>query len=187
MDGEGVRIRVVLMGDNRVGKTAILNRLLKNAHQASYKPTVEDLYSQDFQIGEHTLRVDLLDTAGDDQFPVMRRLSISSGHAFLLVYSVTCPASLQLVHTRLHEIRQQRNDFKDVPIVIAGNKTDLADESRQIYIEDVKDWIDQEFKYNKIIVVECSALNGYNVVNLFKSFLSLSKIDLEMMQQGEER
>lgn len=44
--------------------------------QASYKPTVEDLYSQDFQIGEHTLRVDLLDTAGDDQFPVMRRLSI---------------------------------------------------------------------------------------------------------------
>ena len=47
--------------------------------QPKYKPTVEDLYSQDFQIGDSTLKVDFLDTAGDDQFPVMRRLSISSG------------------------------------------------------------------------------------------------------------
>ena len=125
---------------------------------------MEDLYSQDFQIGDSTLKVDFLDTAGDDQFPVMRRLSISSGpnfstsihlllildgksgitidlsrlnilkenfltlsiqikqhskldcslsgHAFLLVYSITCPDSLKMIHTRLEEIKSQRSDFK---------------------------------------------------------------------------
>ena len=140
----------------------------KFSFQPKYKPTVEDLYSQDFQIGDSTLKVDFLDTAGDDQFPVMRRLSISSGsnlatfidllliqngkevnkswitidltrlkilkenfltlsiqikqqskldsslsgHAFLLVYSITCPDSLKMIHTRLEEIKSQRSDFK---------------------------------------------------------------------------
>ena len=96
----------------------------------------------------------------------MRRLSISSGNAFLLVYSITCPSSMQTVHNRLEEIKQQRKDFKvgrrrkvilfllivnakDVPIVIAGNKVDLADEGREIFVEDVKDWVDQQYKQNR--------------------------------------
>ena len=96
----------------------------------------------------------------------MRRLSISSGNAFLLVYSITCPSSMQTVHNRLEEIKQQRKDFKvgsetnnllffltvnakDVPIVIAGNKVDLADEGREIFVEDVKDWVDQQYRQNR--------------------------------------
>jgi len=185
MDGESERIRVVVMGDNKVGKTAILQRFLHNTFKPQYKPTVEDLYSKDFQIGESTLKVDFLDTAGDDQFPVMRRLSISSGNAFLLVYSITCPSSLQIVHTRLEEIKSQRNDFKDVPIVIVGNKTDLADASREIFLEDVRDWLDQDFKHSRIEVLECSAYDSYNIVSLFKSFLALSKIDFLLV--GNER
>ena len=30
--------------------------------------------------------------------------------------------------------------FQELPIVIAGNKVDLADEGREIFIEDVIDW-----------------------------------------------
>jgi len=185
MDKEGERIRVVVMGDNMVGKTAILQRFLRNSFKSSYQPTVEDLYSKDFQMGDSTLNVDFLDTAGDDQFPVMRRLSISSGHAFLLVYSIICPSSMVLVQTRLEEIKQQRKDFKDVPILIAGNKVDLADVGREIFIEDVKDWVDQEYRQNRITVLECSALNTYNIAELFKSFLVLSRVNFAMMGNQE--
>ena len=38
---------------------------------------------------------------------------------------------------------------QDVPIILAGNKTDLADLQREIYVEDVRDWLDQDFKQNK--------------------------------------
>ena len=68
------------------------------------------------------LKVDFLDTSGDDevlsinyptkifdktiflQFPAMRKLSIKSGHGFLLVYSVTSALSLEVVKLRLQEI-----------------------------------------------------------------------------------
>ena len=87
MASEEDRIRVVVMGDSRVGKSAILNRFLNNTFQvrlcilyysisyanfypfdqSDYRPTVEDLYSKDFKLGSNTLKVDFLDTAGDDQ------------------------------------------------------------------------------------------------------------------------
>ena len=39
---------------------------------------------------------------------------------------------------------------QDVPIVIAGNKVDQADEGREIFVEDVKDWVDQEYRQNRL-------------------------------------
>ena len=108
----------------------------------------------------------------------MRRRSISSGNAFLLVYSINSPSSMQVVQTRLEEIKQQRKDFKvwpnkisnskhllnilkDVPIVIAGNKIDLADEGREIFVEDVKDWVDQEYRQNRWLIMEL-----FNLINM---------------------
>jgi hypothetical protein len=46
------------------------------------------------------------------QFPAMRHLSIISGYAFLLVFSVNSPSSLAMVKTRLDIIRQVRQDWK---------------------------------------------------------------------------
>ena len=37
----------------------------------------------------------------------------------------------------------------------------------------------------RINVLECSAANSYNIVNIFKSFLSLSKIDFGVLNGGQ--
>ena len=34
--------------------------------------------------------------------------------------------------------------------MIAGNKVDQADDGREIFVEDVKDWIDQEYRQNRL-------------------------------------
>ena len=67
------RLRLVVFGDSYVGKSAIIKRFLTGKFITEFVPTVEDLYSHDFQIGETSLKVDILDTAGDAQFPAMRR------------------------------------------------------------------------------------------------------------------
>ena len=89
---------------------------------------------------------------------------------------------------------------QDVPIVIVGNKVDQADEGREIFLEDVKDWVDQEYRQNRswgmpsscssfwcfrINVLECSALNTFGIGQIFTTFLTLSKIDLDILARSE--
>ena len=38
---------------------------------------------------------------------------------------------------------------QDIPIVIAGNKVDLDSEDQEIFIEDVREWLEEEHKENK--------------------------------------
>jgi GTPase SAR1 family protein len=83
----------------------------------------------------------MLDTSGDLQFPAMRRLCIATAHAFLLVYSVTCQGSLESVKRCLDEVREQRADFQEIPIVVAGNKIDMPALHREVRMDEVTDWL----------------------------------------------
>ncbi|KAG5677477.1 hypothetical protein PVAND_007235 [Polypedilum vanderplanki] len=170
------RIRLVLLGGPYVGKSCIVRRFLTKSYNDKYRPTVEDLHNREYDLGAVTLKVDILDTSGDMQFPAMRRLSIATAHAFLLVYSVTSAESFTAVKQCFEEIREQRADFQEIPIVIAGNKSDLIESNREVRIEDVSEWVYCELPKLKVKVMECSAKDNYNVTELFKTLLSLSKI-----------
>ena len=60
----------------------------------------------------YSTQVDILDTSGDMQFPAMRRLSIATAHAFLLVYATTSGPSFASVKQCFEEIKEQRADFQ---------------------------------------------------------------------------
>lgn len=50
------------------------------------------------------------------QFPAMRRLSIATAHAFLLVYATTSAQSFTYIKQCFEEIREQRADFQVIVI-----------------------------------------------------------------------
>ncbi|RDW62114.1 Ras-related protein RSR1 [Coleophoma cylindrospora] len=71
--------------------------------------------------------LEILDTAGTEQFTAMRELYMKTGQGFLLVFSITSQSSLN----ELSELREQIIRIKDddnVPIVIVGNKSDLEED-----------------------------------------------------------
>ncbi|XP_018319769.1 GTP-binding protein Di-Ras2 [Agrilus planipennis] len=170
------RIRLVVLGGAGVGKSCIVKRFLMNTYTDKYRSTIEDLYNREYDLGHMTLKVDILDTAGDMQFPAMRRLCIATAHAFLLVYAVTSAPSFQCIKQCFEEIREQRADFQDIPIVIAGNKLDLTSSHREVRIEDVSEWVYCELPKLRMKVLECSAKDDINIREIFRSLLNLSRI-----------
>lgn len=73
---------------------------------------MEDLFSKEFDLGSIKINVDFLDTSGSMQFPAMRRLSITTGSAFLIVYSVDDEKSYSMLKMCIEEIREIRPDFQ---------------------------------------------------------------------------
>lgn len=73
---------------------------------------MEDLFSKEFDLGSIEIKVDFLDTSGSMQFPAMRRLSITTGSAFLIVYAVDDEKSYTMLKMCVDEIREIRADFQ---------------------------------------------------------------------------
>lgn len=80
------RYRLIVIGSSQVGKTCIIRRYLHNSYTERYKETVEDIFSRDFHVHGALLPLDIYDT--NYSYPDMRRLSMASANAFLLVFAV---------------------------------------------------------------------------------------------------
>lgn len=61
-------------------------------------------------------------------------------------------------------------------MVIAGNKSDLAKSRREVPIEDVSEWLYCELPKLRAKVIECSAKSDTNIKEIFRLFVTLSKV-----------
>ncbi len=91
---------------------------------SDYDPTIEDSYTKLCGVDGIPARLDILDTAGQEEFGAMREQYMRAGHGFLLVYAINDRQSFNEVgklHTQILRVKD-RDDF---PIVLVGNKADL--------------------------------------------------------------
>ena len=98
-----------------------------NADHARYDPTIEDSYRKQVEVDGQQCMLEILDTAGTEQFTAMRDLYMKNGQGFVLVYSITA----QSTFNDLQDLREQIlrvKDSEEVPMVLVGNKCDLEDE-----------------------------------------------------------
>uniref|UniRef100_A0A7S4KJT7 small monomeric GTPase n=1 Tax=Paramoeba aestuarina TaxID=180227 RepID=A0A7S4KJT7_9EUKA len=126
--------KLVVVGGGGVGKSALTIQLLQNYFVDEYDPTIEDCYRKQVTIDNETCLLDILDTAGQEEYAAMREGYMRCGEGFLVVYSITSRSSFEEIEGFRNQIlRVKDEDY--VPMVLVGNKCDLLDD-RQVTLEE---------------------------------------------------
>eukprot|EP00040_Diaphanoeca_grandis_P020998 m.111703 g.111703 ORF g.111703 m.111703 type:complete len:195 (-) comp28141_c0_seq1:459-1043(-) len=119
--------KLVVLGSGGVGKSALTVQFVQGIFVEKYDPTIEDSYRKQVEVDGHQCMLEILDTAGTEQFTAMRDLYMKNGQGFVLVYSITALSTFQDL-TDLREQILRVKDAEQVPLVLVGNKCDLEAE-----------------------------------------------------------
>ncbi|XP_063819670.1 ras-related protein Rap-1b-like [Pseudophryne corroboree] len=166
-DKEKTQIRLVFLGAAGVGKTSLIHRFLQDTFDPKHRRTVEELHSTEYETTDGTqVKIEILDTTGSYEFPAMRKLSMQSGDAFALVYSVDNPDSFEIVRRLREEILDVKEE-KSPSMVIVGNKKDNGD-TQKVFWDDVTTTVGMEWNCR---LLETSAKENLNVTEVFRELL----------------
>lgn len=94
------------------------------------------------------------------QFPAMRRLSLTTGSAFLMVYALDDENSYEVLKMCMQELQEVRPDFQEIPIVFAGNKCDVSRDKRKVSKEVVSNYVHYELPRLRAKVSSGSGSSG---------------------------
>jgi len=122
--------KTVVVGGGGVGKSSVTIQFMHNMFDHDYDPTIEDLYQKQVVVDDEVAYLDILDTAGQEEYFAMREHYMSSGEGFLIVYSITSRGSFEEIFDFQRQILRVK-DAERVPMVLIANKSDLEYE-RQV-------------------------------------------------------
>lgn len=126
--------KLVVVGGGGVGKSALTIQLIQSHFVDEYDPTIEDSYRKQCTIDGEQVLLDVLDTAGQEEYSAMREQYMRTGEGFLLVYSINSRNSLEELQSFYEQILRVK-DSDDVPVIVIGNKCDLEAERQVSYEE----------------------------------------------------
>ncbi|XP_027017281.1 ras-related protein Rap-2b [Tachysurus fulvidraco] len=126
--------KVVVLGSGGVGKSALTVQFVTGSFIEKYDPTIEDFYRKEIEVDSSPSVLEILDTAGTEQFASMRDLYIKNGQGFILVYSLVNQQSFQDIKPMRDQIIRVKR-YERVPMILVGNKVDLEGEREVSSVE----------------------------------------------------
>ncbi|XP_010781099.1 rho-related GTP-binding protein RhoU-like [Notothenia coriiceps] len=178
--GRTRRVKCVLVGDGAVGKTSLVVSYTTNGYPTEYVPTAFDNFSAVVSVDGHPVKLQLCDTAGQDEFDKLRPLCYTSADVFLLCFSVVSPASFQNIPEKW--ISEIRRHAPFVPIVLVGTQCDLREDVKVLidlakYRERPVDPADAKecaMDIGAVAYMECSSLTQKNLKEVFDTAILAS-------------
>ncbi|KAH3732975.1 Ras GTPase [Pelomyxa schiedti] len=158
--------KLVVLGSGGVGKSAITVQFVQGIFVEKYDPTIEDSYRKQIDVDGEACMLEILDTAGTEQFTAMRDLYMKNGHGFVLVYSIISISTFRDLPD-MHDQILRVKDAAMVPLVLVGNKCDLT-EQRVVTSEDGQGLAT---KWGGAIFLEASARMKINIERIFMELI----------------
>jgi len=157
--------KICIVGSGGVGKSALTIQFIQHNFMDDYDPTIEDSYRKQIKIDNEVFLLDILDTAGQEEYFAMRDHYMRSGEGFILVYSLTDRNSFEET-TRFREQILRVKEKNYIPLVLCGNKCDLINNR----VISTKEGEEKAKSFNAVFF-ETSAYLRINVDEIFYSIV----------------
>nr|AFZ78867.1 Ras-related protein [Coptotermes formosanus] len=133
---EEYSIKLILIGDSSVGKTSLIMRYIDDKFSPNNLSTIGvDFKTKYLEIDGHQVKVQVWDTAGQEQFRAITRAYYRNSNGILIVFDLTNRETFNQVKVWLQSIHDVSVDAVDV--ILCGNKVDLE---RAVSREEVEEF-----------------------------------------------
>ncbi|CAK7234232.1 RAS2 protein, partial [Sporothrix curviconia] len=193
MANKMVLYKLVVLGDGGVGKTALTIQLCLQHFVETYDPTIEDSYRKQVVIDGQACMLEVLDTAGQEEYTALRDQWIRDGEGFVLVYSISSRSSFSRIKRFHHQIQRVKestasspsypgsplaaaNSQAPVPVMLVGNKSDRVTE-REVSTQ-------EGHALARELGCEFVEASAKNCINVEKAFYDVVRILRRQRQQA---
>ena len=172
--------KIAIVGQAGVGKTAITLRFLYDEYEEEYIPTRADSHRKEVFFEGKTVMLDILDTAGQEDYAGIRDGYYRNVDGFVCVFSVTERETFDAMDDFRDQIlRIKEESTTKAPFILVGNKVDL-EHKRAVQLEHAENMA----KRWNCPYIESSAKTMINIDQIF--FTVMSDIKLEHFPPTKE-
>lgn len=170
-----VYVKVIILGDYSVGKSAIARRFVDNTFEEGYIPTLNlNISKKTIIIKETNINFVIWDVGGQaKEMTAYRDQFYRGAQAGIVIVDRTRPETLEHAELWLSDAKKTIRD--NVPIILVGNKSDLLD----------KIVISEQDLTNKAksLGLDCMFTSAKSGKNIEELFLNLSLIYFKYREQ----
>jgi len=172
-EGNKLSLKLLVLGDSKIGKTSILERYVNKTFKDNYLVTIGmDIRIKRLQINNTNVNIHITDTAGQERFRSISKMQYNRTHGILIGFALNDRKTFESVTYWVEQIYTNRGNNSEIGLVLFGNKCDDKDniEVTEEEINDIKT------KY-KLQYFSTSAKDNINVQSLFEYLIkeTLSK------------
>jgi small GTP-binding protein len=168
--------KLAILGSRSVGKSSLTVQFVENHFAETYYPTIENVFTKTIKYKGEEYQMEIMDTAGQDEFSILSSKHAIGIHGYVLVYSIASRQSFEMCLI----LRDKILNFTGmnwIPLVLVANKLDLHAQ-RQVSTEEgqalAKQW--------NCTFIETSAKHNQNISRVFDQMLS----EIEKVGGGDQ-
>ena len=165
-------MKIVLIGDTQVGKSSIVNRLVKGKFEDNCAPTIgAALQNYLVQTATGNVQMQIWDTAGQEKFRSLAPMYYRTASVAIICYDITKTETFEGLDSWTKELMDKGP--QGLKMVVVGNKKDLEEE-RAVDTKTAEEFC---FQRQASFFMEVSAKTGEGIKELFDKIATLNETD----------
>ena len=192
MANKAEQLKIILLGDEKVGKSSFFNKFVNGTFTEEYSPSLKAQFKKvDFNLIGEQLAINIWDTPGNEQKHKIYNSIYVKSHGIIILFNIANKASFENIFTKwipnfFNFLKLKKTD--NFPIIILGNFQDL-DSKREISKQEIQTKLKENiqnftsyFFYQEISIKKENSLNNF----MTKALLFIKNRPKEIPNENKE-